>query len=474
MTSPIHLFFIAIYSYFPCFHVYACVFWYWVLWFFMCGLCFPFCGIVGQFSLRRALVLNAVNPGIGGVLVRGDRGTGKTTAVRALVDLLPDIDVVDGCVFNCDVGSYRDFGLYEFYGGLEGDDVSVVSKSMRVVELPLGATEDRVVGSLDIENALKEGVKALEPGILASANRNVLYVDEINLLDDSLVDVLLDAAAYGVNTVEREGVSVSHPSDFILVGTMNPEEGELRGQLADRIGLVVDVDAVVDVDDRVLIMKRREEFEKDPVLFSKKFEKEQEALRSKIVRGREILGDVEIDDVFIEIIARITLDVGSEGHRSDISILKTSKTIAAFNNRLKVNEKDLNEAITLVLGEDKFLSQRIEKIKKDIEKKSEEKLKEDMLNDKSDETLNESLQNELQKINDKLDQSMHQKEDQNTNKENIEPLDLKDSKSKKSDFVNDSDFKAKDDFDSKINQGEQLEDFNDVEFENGKFDIKKF
>ena len=204
------------------------------------NLIFPFSAIVGQENIKKALILNAINPSIGGVLIKGDKGTGKTTAVRALADLLPTIKIVKGCAFNCDPDDIESLCQECSIGEIE-----VTEKKMRVVELPLGSTEDRVVGSINIEKALKEGLKALEPGILANANRNILYVDEINLLDDNLVDVLLDAAAYGVNIVEREGISLIHPANFILVGTMNPAEGELRPQLSDRIGLHISVHSIM-------------------------------------------------------------------------------------------------------------------------------------------------------------------------------------------------------------------------------------
>lgn len=301
---------------------------------------FPFTAIVGHEKIKKALILNAINPSIGGILIKGDRGTGKTTAVRALADLLPEIEMVENCPFNCDETSYKEFELYEANDKLATDNVQLVKKPMKVVELPLGSTEDRVVGSIDIEKALYQGIKALEPGLLAQANRNILYIDEINLLDDNLVDVLLDAAAYGVNIVEREGISISHPAEFILIGTMNHEEGELRGQLSDRIGLKIEVEAISDIEDRILIMKRQEEFENDPSLFNKRFDNEQKLLQNKIIEARKILNNIKIDEKLLEIIARITLNLGTEGHRSDISIIKTAKTIAAFNNHLKVEYND--------------------------------------------------------------------------------------------------------------------------------------
>ncbi len=310
------------------------------------NLIFPFTAIVGQEKVKKALILNAINPSIGGVLIRGDKGTGKTTAVRALADLLPSIKTVKGCPFNCNPED--EDSLCQL---CRSKDIEVEEKKMRVVELPLGSTEDRVVGSLDIKKALKEGIKALEPGILAEANRNILYVDEINLLDDHLVDVLLDAAAYGVNYVEREGISISHPSRFILVGTMNPAEGELRPQLADRIGLHINVETIQDIKERVKIMERREKFEENPEKFRKEFEKEQEQLLKRIIKARRILPKVKIDKKLLELIARICVNVGVDGHRADIAILKTAKTLASYNGRTRVMPEDLEEAVELVLGE---------------------------------------------------------------------------------------------------------------------------
>ncbi|MBZ9570231.1 VWA domain-containing protein [Methanobrevibacter sp. TMH8] len=312
---------------------------------------FPFTAIVGQEKIKKALILNAINPSIGGVLIKGDRGTGKTTGVRALANLLPEIEVVEGDIFNSDLDSYYEFKLYEFYGKNKGDEVKLIKKPMKVIELPLGATEDRVVGSLDIEKALNEGKKAFEPGLLGQANGNILYIDEINLLDDNLVDILLDAAAFGVNTVEREGISISHPSRFILVGTMNPEEGELRGQLSDRIGLKISVNGITDIEERIEIIKRIDEYEKNPKVFIAKYKNQEEKLQKKIIDGRKLLPTVGITDDYIEIIARIVRNLGAEGHRSDIAILKTAKTIAAFKGNWKVQMEDLKEAILLVLGE---------------------------------------------------------------------------------------------------------------------------
>ncbi len=352
------------------------------------NLIFPFSAIVGQENVKKALILNAINPGIGGVLIKGDKGTGKTTAVRALADLLPSIKVVKGCPFNCDPDDEE-----SSCDTCKLDSAEIEEKKMKVVELPLGSTEDRVVGSINIEKALKEGTRALEPGILAEANRNILYIDEINLLDDNLVDVLLDAAAYGINVVEREGISVSHPSRFILVGTMNPAEGELRPQLSDRIGLHIIVHSIMDIEDRVEIMARREAFERDPASFKKKFEASQKEILDNILNARKLLKDVKVSPEVMKIIAYVCVDMGVDGHRADIAILKTSKTIAAYKKHLTVDYNDVEEAILLVLGErlqksydQKKIKEKLEKAISDAEKEKEDQSHEE--NNSSNEDSN--------------------------------------------------------------------------------------
>jgi magnesium chelatase subunit D len=386
------------------------------------NLIFPFSAIVGQDNVKKALILNAINPSIGGVLIKGDKGTGKTTAVRALADLLPSIKVVKGCPFNCDPDDEE-----SACETCRSDNAEIEEKKMKVVELPLGSTEDRVVGSINIEKALKEGTRALEPGILAEANRNILYIDEINLLDDNLVDVLLDAAAYGVNIVEREGISVSHPSRFILVGTMNPAEGELRPQLSDRIGLHIIVRSIMNIEDRVKIMARREEFERDPKAFKRKFEALQKEILDNILNARELLKNVKVSPEIMKIIAHVCVDMSVDGHRADIAILKTSKTIAAYKEHLTVDYNDVEEAITLVLGERLQKSYDQKKIKEKLEKaisdtEDEQKEDEDQSQEEQDkgngDSNSETDENQDTETNDDEDQS---KEEQNDDNNDLNP-----------------------------------------------------
>ncbi|MGB9980427.1 VWA domain-containing protein [Methanobacterium sp.] len=378
------------------------------------NLIFPFSAIVGQENVKKALILNAINPSIGGVLIKGDKGTGKTTAVRALADLLPSIKVVKGCPFNCDPDDNE-----SACETCRSDNAEFEEKKMKVVELPLGSTEDRVVGSINIEKALKEGTRALEPGILAEANRNILYIDEINLLDDNLVDVLLDAAAYGINVVEREGISISHPSRFILVGTMNPAEGELRPQLSDRIGLHIIVHSIMDIEDRVEIMARREEFERDPTTFKRKFETLQKEILDNILNARELLKNVKVSPEIMKIIAHVCVDMGVDGHRADIAILKTSKTVAAYNKHLKVDYDDVEEAMMLVLGERLQKSYDQKKIKQKLEKAisdTENEQKEDK--DQSQEEQNESKEDSSPENGENQDNETTADEDQSSEGQN--------------------------------------------------------
>lgn len=306
---------------------------------------FPFTAIVGQEKMKRALILNLINPALGGVLIKGEKGTAKSTAVRALTEVLPERMEAEGCPFSCDPDD-RSCMCDECRSKKE---IVAVKRRMRVVDLPVSATEDRVVGTLDIEKALKTGEKHFEPGILADANRNILYIDEINLLDDHVVDVILDSAAMGVNTVEREGVSFSHPAKFVLVGTMNPEEGDLRPQLLDRFGLVVDVRGETDIEMRTEVVKRYLEYENDPEAFLEKWRPEQEKLCNKISTAKSLIKNVSYSDDILRLAAEISVSLGVDGHRADISMIKTACANAAYEGRNSVSKSDMKLAAELVL-----------------------------------------------------------------------------------------------------------------------------
>ena len=310
---------------------------------------FPFSAIVGQERMKKALALNAINPRLGGVLIRGQKGTAKSTAVRALANLLPHISIVSDCSFHCDPSQAAEMCATCRERLSRNETLPVSKRLMQVVELPLGATEDRVLGTLDIEKAIQKGEKHYEPGILASANRGILYVDEVNLLDDHLVDVLLDSAAMGVNTVEREGVSFSHPARFMLIGTMNPEEGELRPQLLDRFALCVDVEGITEADDRIEIVRRYLEYENDPHGFIHRWEKKENRMGEHITIAQSILPEVTYTDDIIKLITSIAITMNVDGHRADIAMLKTGLTIAAFHHRKEVTSDDIREAAELVL-----------------------------------------------------------------------------------------------------------------------------
>lgn len=310
---------------------------------------YPFTAIVGQERLKRALILNAINSRVGGVLIRGEKGTAKSTAVRALARLLPPITVVEGCPYSCPPD--RPVGLCQVCQGhaATGESLPVMVRPTRLVELPVSASEDRVVGALDLEHAITEGQRRFEPGLLAQVNRGLLYVDEVNLLDDHLVDLLLDAAAMGVNTVEREGVSISHPARFILVGTMNPEEGELRPQLLDRFGLAVEVTGLTDVASRVAVIERRMAYEADPQGFIAQWQREEEELAAQVVAAREVLPAVQIDRSDMAAVASLCLELGVDGHRADLTILETARTHAAWRGRTWVTVEDIRIAAELAL-----------------------------------------------------------------------------------------------------------------------------
>src|ERR1700686_5378987 len=271
---------------------------------------YPFSAIVGQDKMKLALILNAIHPAIGGVLIRGEKGTGKSTAVRALARLLPELTVVADCPYRCDPDAPEALCSDCQARLARGETLPRARRRMRVVELPINASEDRVVGAIDIEAAIKSGERRFEPGVLAEANRNILYVDEVNLLDDHIVDVLLDAAAMGINTVEREGVSVSHPSRFILVGTMNPEEGELRPQLLDRFGLCVDVEGIRDLDQRVAIVEKRAVWEDDPNLFYQQHAESEQSVRSQIAEAIATFPEVNLPREILRLIAQISIALG--------------------------------------------------------------------------------------------------------------------------------------------------------------------
>ncbi|TYO95377.1 ATP-binding protein [Desulfallas thermosapovorans] len=310
---------------------------------------YPFSAIVGQEEMKMGLLLSVINPRLNGILIRGEKGTAKSTAVRALAALLPEIDVVAGCPFSCNPIDETTMCESCRQRLASGEVLPRISRKMRVVDLPVAATEDRVVGTLDIEQAIKKGEKHFEPGVLARANRGILYVDEVNLLDDHIVDILLDSAAMGVNTVEREGVSFVHPAEFILVGTMNPEEGELRPQLLDRFGLCVNVTGITDPALRVELIKRRAAFEENPELFGQTWQVEEEKMRGQIKAAKAMLPGVTISDTMLFLIAKIALEMGVDGHRADLVMMKAAKTVAAMHGRTEVLEEDVRQSVNLAL-----------------------------------------------------------------------------------------------------------------------------
>ena len=310
---------------------------------------YPFSALVGQSRLKQALMLNAVNPRIGGVLIRGEKGTAKSTAVRGLAHLLPMLQVVADCPFSCPPDQL-DRMCADCRSRIEaGETLPVKERATRLVELPVSASEDRLVGSLDLEHALIEGQRRFEPGLLAQVNRGLLYVDEVNLLDDHLVDILLDAAAMGVNTVEREGISVSHPARFILVGTMNPEEGELRPQLLDRFGLVVEIGGLKDVRERVDVIQRRMAYEADAPLFASEWADEEQTITERIAAAKKLLPQVQITGQDMAAVAMLALELQVDGHRADLAILETARTNAALAGRTNITLEDIRTAAQLAL-----------------------------------------------------------------------------------------------------------------------------
>lgn len=303
---------------------------------------FPFAAIVGQDEMKLALLAAAVDPTIGGVMVFGDRGTGKSTAVRALAALLPPMRIVEGCRYGCDPDEPARL-CPQCQTRSAGGKLKSTMIPVPVVDLPLGATEDRVVGALDLEKALTQGIKAFEPGLLARANRGFLYIDEVNLLEDHLVDLLLDVAASGENVVEREGLSVRHPARFVLVGTGNPEEGELRPQLLDRFGLSVEVKSPNDLATRVTVVRRRDDFERNPEVFDRTWQKEAAKLRKRIVAGRRRLPEVDCPDAVIEAATRLCMHLGIDGARGELTLVRAARAVAAFDGDSTVDNRHLRK-----------------------------------------------------------------------------------------------------------------------------------
>ena len=298
---------------------------------------FPFSAIVGQDEMKLAVLIAAVDPSVGGVLVFGDRGTGKSTAVRALAALLPKMRAVVGCPYHCDPRAAS--AWCEHCKGLQAKARRSELVAVPVVELPLGATEDRVVGALDLERALSQGVKSFEPGLLARANRGFLYIDEVNLLEDHLVDLLIDVASSGENVLERDGLSVRHPARFVLVGSGNPEEGELRPQLLDRFGLSVEVATPRDLGARVEVIKRRDAFDRDPAAFLRKWAPEEARVRRRIVAGRAQVSRVRVPDAVLECAARLCISLVTDGLRGELTLIRAARALAALegHNELQVS-----------------------------------------------------------------------------------------------------------------------------------------
>ncbi|MDQ1293709.1 MAG: magnesium chelatase subunit [Actinomycetota bacterium] len=325
---------------------------------------YPFAALVGQERLRLGLLLSVVSPSLSGILVRGEKGTAKSTAVRALADLLPTQRIMQGCPFRLSPEEHDELcpsppsapcrsklcRSNPHSSNPSSSNLEVATVRVPVVELPVGATEDRVAGTIDLERALQEGVRGFEPGLLAAAHRGILYVDEVNLLDDHVVDLLLDSAAMGVNTVEREGISLAHPARFRLVGTMNPEEGELRPQLLDRFGLCVSVEGSQDPLERVEIMRRRSEYEQDPEGFADRWADEQAELAERLDAARRLLPEVKAGQDVLLRIATVCLDAGVDGHRGDLTLLRASTALAAWRGRDAVVVEDIEEVGELVLS----------------------------------------------------------------------------------------------------------------------------
>ena len=310
---------------------------------------YPFTAIVGQEEMKLALILSVIDPNIGGVMIMGHRGTGKSTAVRSLAELLPLVKKIKGCIFGCDPERLNELCNDCIEAFSKKGKLPTESSGVPVVDLPLGATEDRVCGTLDIERALVEGAKAFEPGLLAKANRGFLYIDEVNLLDDQLVDVLLDAAASGRNIVERESISISHPARFVLVGSGNPEEGELRPQMLDRFGLFTQIATIENLDQRVEIILRRERFEGDPQVFHQEFQNEQMRLRKQIVEATKLLPQIELTREQLRLIASLCVELATDGHRGELTITRAARALAAFDGRKAISLEDIRGVAVMSL-----------------------------------------------------------------------------------------------------------------------------
>lgn len=308
---------------------------------------YPFTAIVGQHELKLSLLLCVVDPSIGGVMVMGHRGTGKSTAVRSLAALLPPMRRVKGCPYNCDPENPSP--TCPHCSALPEPPTEAIIGPVPVVDLPLGATEDRVVGSLDVEKALLDGVQAFAPGLLAAANRGFLYIDEVNLLEDHLVDLLLDVAASGVNVVEREGISIRHPARFVLVGSGNPEEGDLRPQLLDRFGLHARITTLEDIDERVEIVRRRRAYDLNPAAFAQKWDSQQEKLRTRLLNARARLPEIELTDAAIEAAARLCVALAVDGHRGELTLCRAAVALAALDGRKSARPRDIASVATLAL-----------------------------------------------------------------------------------------------------------------------------
>ena len=305
---------------------------------------YPFSAIVGQKTMKQSLILTAIDPLIGGVLVFGERGTGKSTIVRSLTALLPEIKSIKGCPYNCEILNKSCPHCSEIFVN------KIEKKPTPIIDLPLGSTEDRVVGSLNLEVALSEGKKSFEPGLLAYANRGYLYIDEVNLLEDHIVDLLLDVSASGENLIEREGLSIKHDSKFVLVGSGNPEEGELRPQLLDRFGLSVEVKSPTELEERIEVIKRRTKFDEKDKDFLDFWEKEDSKLRRKIIRARKKLLDIKVSNNILENCAKLCLALGSDGLRGELTLIRTSKAQASFENKDSVEVQHLRKVALICMG----------------------------------------------------------------------------------------------------------------------------